>query len=242
MQPSIEHSKLPILSSPTACRLDRSAARPSATASRVRTRAYHGVAESVAQVLSNRFPGFQIVGTCAPPFRPLTTTEDDEIIERINNSGADVLRVALGTPRQERWMCVRRVCGSSRSPPHSVVVGVGAAFDFVAGKKCQAPEWMRERGLEWLFRLLQEPRRLWFRYLGYGPEFTIRIAREQLSFRLSRAFSASISSQDQGVWGKRDRGNHSRVGPERTGACKRGREMDMAVCEQHKNEEQCHTA
>ena len=140
-----------------------------------------GVAESVAQVLSNRFPGFQIAGTCAPPFRSLTTTEDDEIIERINNSGADALWVALGTPRQERWMCVHR--DRLRIP---VVVGVGAAFDFVAGKKCQAPECMRERGLEWLFRLLQEPRRLWFRYLGYGPEFIIRIVREQLSLRRSQ--------------------------------------------------------
>lgn len=136
------------------------------------------VTERLANSLGERFPGLLIAGTYSPPFRPLTEAEENEIVERLNASAVDVLWVGLGTPRQERWMHIHR---DRLQVP--VIVGVGAAFDFHAGVKKQAPEWMRENGLEWLFRLLQEPRRLWRRYLVYGAEFIFRMILEQLGFR-----------------------------------------------------------
>jgi N-acetylglucosaminyldiphosphoundecaprenol N-acetyl-beta-D-mannosaminyltransferase len=129
-------------------------------------------------VLRQRFPGLAIAGVYSPPFRPLTEAEETEITNRLNDSAADVVWVALGTPRQERWMHVHRE--KLRAP---VIVGVGAAFDFIAGAKKQAPRWMRENGLEWLYRLLQEPRRLWRRYLIYGSQFAVRVILEELGFR-----------------------------------------------------------
>ncbi len=134
-----------------------------------------GVAESVARIFRERFK-VTIAGVYSPPFRPLTEAEDDEIVRRLNESGADVLWVALGTPSQEIWMHAHRA--RLRVP---VVIGVGAAFDFHAGVKKQAPEWMREHGFEWLFRLLKEPHRLWRRYILYGSEFVLRVALEQLT-------------------------------------------------------------
>ncbi|HXA56986.1 MAG TPA: WecB/TagA/CpsF family glycosyltransferase [Candidatus Acidoferrum sp.] len=133
------------------------------------------VAGHLATVLQERFPGILIAGVYSPPFRPLTEAEETEITNRLNHNSIDVLWVALGCPRQERWMHVHR--DKLRVP---VMVGVGAAFDFIAGAKKQAPRWMRECGLEWLFRLLQEPRRLWRRYLVYGSEFAFRVILEQL--------------------------------------------------------------
>jgi N-acetylglucosaminyldiphosphoundecaprenol N-acetyl-beta-D-mannosaminyltransferase len=125
-----------------------------------------GVAERLAETLSKRFPGMKTAGVCSPPFRPPTSEEDDEIIRKIEQAAPDVLWVGLSTPKQERWMHAHR--DRLRVP---VMVGVGAAFDIHSGELRQAPYWMREHGFEWLFRLLQEPQRLWHRYLVYGTQF-----------------------------------------------------------------------
>jgi N-acetylglucosaminyldiphosphoundecaprenol N-acetyl-beta-D-mannosaminyltransferase len=137
-----------------------------------------GIADRLADSLRERFPGLLIAGSHSPPFRSLTEAEDSHIVAQINESGADVLWIGLSTPKQERWMYEHRdrLCVP-------VLVGVGAAFDFNLGIKRQAPEWMRERGLEWLFRLLQEPRRLWRRYVLYGSEFLFSVILEQLGLR-----------------------------------------------------------
>ena len=107
-----------------------------------------------------------VAGTYSPPFRSLSTSEDDEIVRRINEAKPDIVWVGLSTPKQEHWMAehLNRV-----SAP--VLIGVGAAFDFHAGLKRQAPRWMQRSGLEWFFRLLSEPRRLWRRYLVNNPSF-----------------------------------------------------------------------
>jgi N-acetylglucosaminyldiphosphoundecaprenol N-acetyl-beta-D-mannosaminyltransferase len=140
-----------------------------------------GVAEKLADSLRIRFPGIQIVGTITPPFRPLTLEEARSETETINNCQPDVVWVGLSAGKQERWMFER--CNYLRVP---VLVGVGAAFDFHAGIKKQAPRWMQENGLEWLFRLLQEPRRLWHRYLVYGSQFIYLVSAEALRTRRSR--------------------------------------------------------
>jgi len=125
-----------------------------------------GVPERLSESLTHLFPGLRVAGTYSPPFRPLDAKEDQEIVARISRSAPDVLWVGLGTPKQERWMHEHL---STLSVP--VLVAVGAAFDIVSGRRRQAPRWMREHGLEWFFRLLQEPRRLWRRYLVYGTQF-----------------------------------------------------------------------
>lgn len=124
------------------------------------------VADRLAERLSADFPGFVVAGTLCPPFRPLTPKEDEEIISAIERSRPDIVWIGLSTPKQERWMYEHR---QSLSVP--VLVGVGAAFDLNIGRVKQAPAWMRESGLEWLFRLVQEPRRLWKRYLIGGSQF-----------------------------------------------------------------------
>lgn len=121
---------------------------------------------SLTANLSKKFPGLQIAGTFSPPFRPLTEAESATIIDRIQTSGARLVFVGLSTPKQERWMRVHR-----DRLPGVVMVGVGAAFDFHAGMLRQAPAWMQRSGLEWLFRLGVEPRRLWKRYLLVTPLF-----------------------------------------------------------------------
>jgi N-acetylglucosaminyldiphosphoundecaprenol N-acetyl-beta-D-mannosaminyltransferase len=136
-----------------------------------------GVAALIANVLESKH-GISVVGHYSPPFRALSNQEDEEIISLINAARPDVLWVGLSTPKQERWMYEHR--------PRLLVpamVGVGAAFDLNSGRSRQAPRWMREHGLEWLFRLLQEPRRLWKRYLIYGSEFACRVTLELLSLR-----------------------------------------------------------
>jgi N-acetylglucosaminyldiphosphoundecaprenol N-acetyl-beta-D-mannosaminyltransferase len=132
-----------------------------------------GVVERLAERLRGRFAGLSIVGTYTPPFRGLTPGEDEEVIERINRSEADIVWVGLSTPKQERWMFAHR--GRIKAP---VMVGVGAAFDFHAGLKRQAPRWMQRSGLEWLFRLWSEPRRLWRRYLRNNPLFVWYVLRQ----------------------------------------------------------------
>jgi N-acetylglucosaminyldiphosphoundecaprenol N-acetyl-beta-D-mannosaminyltransferase len=137
-----------------------------------------GVPEQLGRSLEKSCPGISIVGTHSPPFRRITPEEDAEIIESINRAAPDVLWVGLGTPKQEIWMHQHR--DKLRVP---VMVGVGAAFDFLSYRKRQAPEWMRERGLEWFFRLLQEPVRLWRRYLVGGSEFVFLAGLELLRLR-----------------------------------------------------------
>src|SRR4051812_21541485 len=125
-----------------------------------------GVAEQLKKILENTCPGIRIVGSYSPPFRPLTPAEDSDVINMIDRAAPDILWVGLSTPKQENWMHEHRE--RLRVP---VMVGVGAAFDFLSMRKQQAPRWMREHGLEWMFRLLQEPRRLWKRYILGGAEF-----------------------------------------------------------------------
>jgi N-acetylglucosaminyldiphosphoundecaprenol N-acetyl-beta-D-mannosaminyltransferase len=139
-----------------------------------------GIPEKLTETLRSRFPGLNVVGTYSPPFRPLRPEEEEEIVEMINAAAPDVLWVGLSTPKQEKWMHAHR--DHLRVP---VLVGVGAGFDINSGMKQQAPVWMREHGLEWLFRLFQEPRRLWRRYILYGSEFVFYVALDLLGLRKS---------------------------------------------------------
>ncbi|HEY9075214.1 MAG TPA: WecB/TagA/CpsF family glycosyltransferase [Anaerolineaceae bacterium] len=137
-----------------------------------------GIPERLAERLQQRFPDLQVAGTYSPPFRSLTVQEDAQIVERINASGAAILWVGLSTPRQERWMAEH--LGRIAVP---VMVGVGAAFDFHAGAKRQAPRWMQRSGLEWLFRLATEPKRLWRRYLTNIPRFLWLVILQTLKIK-----------------------------------------------------------
>lgn len=133
--------------------------------------------QSLTRRVLMRFPGLQITYACAPPFRELTPEEDAAVCDQIRGCGARLLLVGLGAPKQERWMAAHR----GRIP--AVMVGVGAAFDFLAGTKPQAPRWMQRAGLEWAFRLATEPRRLGPRYLRQNPKFLALLALEGLGFR-----------------------------------------------------------
>ncbi len=148
-----------------------------------------GVAELLSRRLCARFPGLRVVGCYSPPFRLLTPKEDQELIDRINDAAPDVVWVGLSTPKQERWMYahVQRLNSA-------VLVGVGAAFDFHAGLKRRAPTWMQRSGMEWAFRLLTEPRRLWLRYLTNNPEFVWRVGLRALGLRSGREQDASVTS------------------------------------------------
>jgi N-acetylglucosaminyldiphosphoundecaprenol N-acetyl-beta-D-mannosaminyltransferase len=118
-------------------------------------------------------PGVKIVGGYAPPHRPLLAEERAAVTAEINRSRADVVWVGIGVPKQEKWMAEMRA--DLEAP---VLAGVGAAFDFHAGRVPQAPGWMQEVGLEWAFRLTHEPRRLWKRYMHYNPRFVGSFARQ----------------------------------------------------------------
>ena len=137
-----------------------------------------GVGERLAKILRDEH-GIRVAGTYSPPFRTPTPAESAEVAAAIDESGADVVWVGLSTPKQELWMHENRT--RLRAP---VGVGVGAAFDFLAGLKRTAPRWMQENGLEWLYRLGSEPRRLWRRYLVGGPRFVCAVAAEE--WRLGR--------------------------------------------------------
>jgi N-acetylglucosaminyldiphosphoundecaprenol N-acetyl-beta-D-mannosaminyltransferase len=124
------------------------------------------VPDRLAANLQRRFPGLRVAGAYSPPFGPLADAEDEAIVQRINDAGADIVWVGLGMPKQERWMADH--VGRVHAP---VLIGVGAAFDIHARVKAQAPRWMQRSGLEWLFRLAIEPRRLWRRYASTIPAF-----------------------------------------------------------------------
>jgi N-acetylglucosaminyldiphosphoundecaprenol N-acetyl-beta-D-mannosaminyltransferase len=145
---------------------------------------YGGRSEALShlrETLPTRYPGLRIVGVSEAPFRQLTPEEADHTAAAINASGADVVWVGLGVPLQEKWMADMR--DRLEAP---VLVGVGAAFDFHAGLKRQAPDLLQRLGLEWAFRLSQEPRRLWRRYLRYNPRFVIGFARQLIARRRGR--------------------------------------------------------
>jgi N-acetylglucosaminyldiphosphoundecaprenol N-acetyl-beta-D-mannosaminyltransferase len=130
------------------------------------------VLKKLEQRLAARHPLLRIAFAASPPFRPETEAEAASTVQAIEASGARILFVGLGCPKQERWMAAHR----EELP--CVMLGVGAAFDFLAGAKRQAPGWLQRAGLEWLFRLASEPRRLWRRYLIQNPRFVYHLARE----------------------------------------------------------------
>ena len=132
------------------------------------------VLDAMLQELTRRFPKLRVPFSYSPPFRPLSVAEDAAVIDAIQAADVRVLFVGLGCPKQERWMAAHR------DSLACAMLGVGAAFDFLAGTKSQAPRWMRRRGLEWLYRLIAEPRRLWRRYLIGNPRFIYHFARERL--------------------------------------------------------------
>jgi len=134
-----------------------------------------GIPERLMENLLENYPGIHFVGSYSPPFRQLTEDEDRGIVDMINDLEADVIWVGLGAPKQEKWMHDHR--NVLRSP---LMVGVGAAFDFLAGEKSQAPSLFREHGFEWLWRLMSEPKRLWRRYLLYGPLFIGLVTLEKM--------------------------------------------------------------
>jgi N-acetylglucosaminyldiphosphoundecaprenol N-acetyl-beta-D-mannosaminyltransferase len=142
---------------------------------------FYGSAPEVLTRLLERvrrvYPRLEIAYAESPPFRSLSPKEDAEVVRKVNESGTRVLFVGLGCPKQERWMAAHR--GRVRA----VMLGVGAAFDFLAGTKPQAPRWMQNMGLEWLFRLLTEPRRLWRRYLIHNPRFALLFGLQLLGVR-----------------------------------------------------------
>ena len=139
-----------------------------------------GALVELARQLRLSHPGLKIVGGFAPPFRALTEAEEETVAADIARCEADVVWVGIGVPRQEKWMARMR---PRLSAP--VLIGVGAAFDFHAGLVPQAPDRLQRLGLEWAFRLLQEPRRLWRRYLRYNPRFVAGFASQYLRHRLA---------------------------------------------------------
>jgi N-acetylglucosaminyldiphosphoundecaprenol N-acetyl-beta-D-mannosaminyltransferase len=141
-----------------------------------------GVAPLLIKKLSLQFPTLNIAGWASPPFRKLTELETQSAIRDINSSRANILWVGTGAPRQEIWMSRHR---NEITVP--VIAGVGAAFDFLSGLKPEAPNWMQQAGLGWLFRLLTEPRRLWRRYIFGNAEFALLLAK-QMAFEKKRIY------------------------------------------------------
>ena len=142
------------------------------------------VLDRFVQVMTERFPKLQAAYAYSPPFRDLTPEEDQRVVQEIDGSGARILFVGIGNPKQEFWMAAHK------GKVQAVMIGVGAAFDFLAGAKPQAPRWMMGVGLEWLFRLATEPRRLWKRYLKQNPRFMVLFALQLLRLRLGRTTAA----------------------------------------------------
>lgn len=123
--------------------------------------------DALREKLQKKYPGLKIAGMESPPFRPLTKEEDEEAVRRINDSGAAIVWVGLGAPKQEQWMY------EHQGRIHALMLGVGAGFDFHAGTVKRAPGWMRRHYLEWLYRLIQDPGRLWKRYVGTNGKFLL---------------------------------------------------------------------
>ncbi|MCP3384049.1 WecB/TagA/CpsF family glycosyltransferase [Bradyrhizobium sp. CCGUVB4N] len=141
-----------------------------------------GVPDRLAQTLTTLNPRLTICGTESPPFRPLTDDEDNELIERINASKPNIVWIGLGCPKQEIWMSQH-----TGAIPGAIMIGVGAAFNFLSGNTPRAPLWMRNNGLEWLHRLVTEPRRLWRRYLVIAPIFVFLSLFETIAIRFRQS-------------------------------------------------------
>jgi N-acetylglucosaminyldiphosphoundecaprenol N-acetyl-beta-D-mannosaminyltransferase len=145
---------------------------------------FYGGAPNVLEALvaetRRGWPDLEIAYAHSPPYRDLTTEEDGQVVQAIGESGAKILFVGLGCPRQETWMA------SHQGRLGAVMVGVGAAFDFLAGTKKQAPRSMQRAGLEWLFRLATEPTRLWKRYLRQNPRFVLLFGAQLIRARIGR--------------------------------------------------------
>jgi N-acetylglucosaminyldiphosphoundecaprenol N-acetyl-beta-D-mannosaminyltransferase len=137
-----------------------------------------GIADRVARRLKERYPRLAVAGTHSPPYRSIDAEEDRGVLQVIDESAADIVWVGLGTPKQDYWVARHR---SLLKAP--ALIAVGAAFDFHAGVLRQAPRWMQRSGLEWLFRLMQEPRRLALRYLVNNPRFIAKVALQLAGVR-----------------------------------------------------------
>lgn len=135
------------------------------------------VLAALLDVVKSRYPSLRVAYSFSPPFRPLTAQEDEDVSSKINASGCRILFIGLNTPKQDYWM------EAHRGRVQTVMLGVGAAFDFLAGAKPQAPLWMRRNGLEWAFRLATEPGRLWKRYLKHNPRYVLLILLQILGWR-----------------------------------------------------------
>ena len=133
--------------------------------------------EDFLEFLKEEFPCLRIPFFSSPPFRTLAQKEKDNYVKEIKASGAKILFVGIGCPKQEKWMA------EHRDKLSCVMIGVGAAFDFFSGRKKHAPRWMQRAGLEWFFRLASDPRRLWKRYLTHNPRFVWYFLRQWLSER-----------------------------------------------------------
>ena len=138
-----------------------------------------GVAEDLAEALQKRFPGLRVAGTFCPPFGPLNSEQQAALASKVREAQPDFFWVGMSTVKQERFMAEYM----SILPEAKIFIGVGAAFDFLTGRVKQAPRWMMRVGLEWLFRLFQEPQRLWRRYLIYNPLFIVRATAQLLGLR-----------------------------------------------------------
>jgi len=128
--------------------------------------------------LTKRYPALSLVGSYSPPFRTLEAAEEEAALDMVNRSGAQIVWVGLGAPKQERWMAINRSRLSA-----NVLIGVGAAFDFHAGVVKQAPVALQRSGLEWLHRLYKEPRRLWRRYLTTNSRFVAGVLMQKTHLR-----------------------------------------------------------
>ena len=148
------------------------------------------VLDRLIRRVSAEFPNLLIAYKMSPPFRETTVVEEAEIGRAINASGARILFVGLGCPKQELWM-VRQ-----RGSVQAVMIGIGAAFDFLAGAKRQAPSLLQRSGLEWFFRLATEPRRLWKRYLSQNPRFVLLFGHQLLVDRIQRLRARSSHRQE----------------------------------------------
>lgn len=160
---------------------------------------FYGGTDTVMTALLARvereLPSLQVAYVYSPPFRPLTAEEDAAVVDAISASGCRILFVGIGCPKQERWMVEHQPAVGA------VMLGVGAAFDFYAGQKRQAPGWMQRGGLEWVFRLVTEPRRLWKRYLRHNPRFVALFAAQLVRARRERRHAV-----ERGTNGKESRG------------------------------------
>jgi len=146
---------------------------------------YGGQSESVLTAVQAKlrqdYSSIKLFYQFSPPFRPLTPAEDAEVVAQINSAGVDILFVGIGCPKQERWMA------EHKDKLSCVMLGVGAAFDFMAGQKKHAPRWMQRIGLEWFFRLCSEPKRLWKRYLLHNPRFIFYFGVQLLKSKSTRS-------------------------------------------------------